>query len=51
MINLPSGSYNNVTSAIADSQGFANFAMPREFNIESSTGFLISCLVVRQGAT
>ncbi len=51
MVNLPSGSYNTAIRAKRDANGYANFTMPREFNKESSTGFLIAHLIVQQGAT
>lgn len=41
MCNLPTGSYNNQSNAEADLDGNDVLTMPREFNLESSTGFLI----------
>jgi hypothetical protein len=41
MINLPSGSYNSSTGAIADTGGYDNYSIPKQFNRESSTGMLI----------
>jgi hypothetical protein len=50
MCNLPDGSYANQTSAENDMQGYDVFTMPREFNLESSTGFLIARLTMRNNA-
>ena len=43
-INVPKGSYNNATSAIADSQKFTDFSIPAEF---TGTAFLESQWTVR----
>jgi hypothetical protein len=51
MMNLPSGSYNVLADAQNDVDGYDNFAMPREFNLESSTGFLIARLTFRKIGT
>jgi len=51
MINLPACSYNNQASAEQDVSGCDDFTMPREFNLDSSTGFLISRITVRDQAT
>ena len=52
MCNLPSGSYTTEAGALADDNGYTNFAIPREFALESSTGFLIVKITVRvTGAT
>jgi uncharacterized protein YbdZ (MbtH family) len=50
MINLPSGFYNTQASAEQDISGFDNFDLPREFDLESSTGFLIARLTVQKQA-
>jgi len=42
MVNLPTGSYANQANAERDVDGFDVLTMPREFNLESSTGFLIA---------
>jgi len=49
-INLPSGFYNTQTQAEADTSGYDDFTIPREFNNDSSTGFLI-CRVTIQMKT
>jgi hypothetical protein len=43
-INLPSGSYNNLSTAVNDTSGYDNFQIPSAFGHESSTGFLVSRL-------
>jgi hypothetical protein len=50
MINLPSGFYNTQASAEQDISGFDNFDLPREFDLESSTAFLIARLTVQKQA-
>lgn len=50
MINLPSGFYNTQASAEQDISGFDNFDLPREFDLDSSTGFLICRLTVQKQA-
>lgn len=44
MINLPNGSYNKLSDAIADTSGFDVLTMPAAFNTKSSTGFLLARL-------
>ena len=51
MVTLPSGGYNTAANAQKDANDYANFSMPREFNRESSTGFLIAHIIVKQSAT
>jgi len=51
MVNLPSGSYNTQAGAESDTSGFDDFSMPREFNFESSTGFLLSRMTIQMGTT
>lgn len=51
MINLPSGFYNSQASAEADLSGYDNFDIPREFGIDSSTGFEICRLTVQKQST
>lgn len=48
--NLPGGSYNRLSDALADVSGFDNFSMPAAFNIDSSTGFLIVRVTLRHQA-
>jgi len=47
MVNLPTGSYNNLTSAQDDTDSTAVYTIPDAFEHESSTGFLIGRLVVQ----
>lgn len=47
VINLPAGSYNSADNAINDVDGFDDYSMPREFNKDSSTGFLIARITIR----
>ena len=51
MVNLPSGFYNTQAGAEADGSGYDDFTMPREFNIDSSTGFLIARITIKMAAT
>ncbi|MEE9598020.1 MAG: hypothetical protein V3V96_14700 [Acidiferrobacterales bacterium] len=44
MLNLPDGSYNKLSDAIADVGGYDVFSMPAAFNTKSSTGFLLARL-------
>jgi hypothetical protein len=44
MINLPSGSYNTLSAAQADTDGYDNFSIPPAFTTDSSTGFLVARL-------
>ena len=41
LVLLPSGSYNNLSDAVADVNGYTSYSLPREFTKDSSTGFLI----------
>lgn len=47
VVKLPSGSYNSSSTAINDTSNYTDYAMPREFNKESSTGFLIARITIR----
>ena len=47
MMNLPSGSYNSLSGALADSLGYDIYSIPREFKEESTTGFLICRITLR----
>jgi len=51
MLNLPNGSYTNKANAEGDVDGYDVLTMPREFNLESSTGFLIARITIRDTAT
>lgn len=50
MINLPSGFYNTQASAEQDISAFDNFDLPREFDLDSSTAFLIARLTIQKQA-
>jgi len=47
LINLPSGFYNKQGDAQTDVSGFDDFTIPREFNVDSSTGFLIARITIQ----
>ena len=51
MGNLPSGFYNKQVDAENDVLGYNDFTLPREFNIDSSTGFLIVLITVKKAGT
>ncbi len=51
MINLPACSYTNQASAEQDISGCDDFTIPREFDLDSGTGFLIARLTIRDQAT
>lgn len=51
MVNLPGGFYNGQSSAEQDINGYDNFSMPRQFDLDSSTGYLITRLTIKMGAT
>lgn len=51
VINLPSGSYTTEAKATEDANNYTDFAIPRQYSIESSTGFLICEIVVKQSTT
>ena len=42
MVNLPSGSYTVEANAIEDADSFDNSDIPREYTLDSGTGFLIA---------
>ena len=50
MINLPSCYYTQQADAESDVDGCDDLTMPREFTVESSTGFLIARLTIKYGA-
>ena len=47
MCNLPTGSYTNQANVEGDVDGFDVLTMPREFTLESGTGFLVARVTVR----
>jgi len=51
MCNLPAGAYTNEANAVNDASGYDNFSIPREFGIDSSTGFLICRITVKKNAS
>lgn len=51
MANLPSCTYANLANAQGDVDGCDNFTMPRQFKLDSSTGFLIARITARKTAT
>ncbi len=51
MINVPSGFYNTQSGAEADLNGFSDFDIPREFTLDSTTGFLIAAITVKKQAS
>ncbi len=51
IINLPSGSYATQAFATQDANNYTDFLIPREFSIDSATGFLIAAIVVKVAAT
>lgn len=51
LINLPAGFYNTQSDAESDVSGYDDFTIPREFNIDSSVGFLIVRITVKKATT
>lgn len=51
MLNLPSGEYNTQSGAEIDVDGKANFTIPIEFRLQSTTGFLVAAFVCKHTAT
>lgn len=51
MLNLPSDGYVTAANAARDVDNFADFSIPAEFNLESSTGFLIAAFDCKHTAT
>ena len=45
---LPNGSYNNLNDAKIDSSGYTSLDLPRQFTIDSGTGFLIARLTFQK---
>ena len=48
IINLPVGFYTSQADAENDVDGLDDFSIPREFNIDSSTGFLIARVTIQK---
>jgi len=48
MVNVPSGTYQSEAAAVADALGYDDFTIPREFDLDSSTGFLICRITVQK---
>ncbi|KKN81112.1 hypothetical protein LCGC14_0323310 [marine sediment metagenome] len=51
LLKLPGGLYNTAADAATDVEGYADFSIPDEFLIQSSTGFLIASFVCKHTAT
>jgi hypothetical protein len=51
MCNLPSGNYTLEGSALIDSSKYSDYSFPREFDIDSSTAFLICRSTFKMGTT
>ena len=51
MCNLPGGFYNTQSAAENDVNSYDDLSIPREFGVDSSTGFLISRITIRMGTT
>lgn len=51
LCNLPGGFYNTQSDCENDVSGYDVLSMPREFSIESSTGFLICRITIQMAAT
>ena len=51
MVNLPGGFYTLQSDAEVDSNGHDVYDIPREFNIESGTAFLIARVTFQMGST
>ncbi len=51
VINLPSASYTTEAKATEDKNNYTDYGIPRQYSIESSTGFLICEIVVKQQTT
>jgi hypothetical protein len=49
MVNLSNGFYQNVSLALIDAEQLNVYDIPRQFNIESSTGFLIGWATFQMG--
>lgn len=51
MLNLPNGIYNTQAAAELDLDNTADYGIPREFLIDSSTGILVTAIVVQVGTS
>jgi hypothetical protein len=51
MMNMPSGSYVGLDSAINDVDGFDSYDIPRQYKEDSATGFLLCRITFRQTTT
>jgi len=51
MMNMPTGSYNGLSNAINDVDGYDVYDIPREFKEDSATGFLVCRITFRQTAS
>lgn len=51
MLDTPSGQYNTASDADIDVEGYADFSIPVEFSLESTTGFLVASFVCKHTAT
>lgn len=51
VINLPGGFYNTDLAAKGDAQGYRDMNIPREFSVDTSTGFLIALIRIQMGTT
>jgi len=51
VINLPGGFYSSASGAQADSNQYDDYDIPREFSIDSSTGFLICRIRIKMATT
>jgi len=49
MLLLPSGTYPTLAAAQNDTNGYATYTMPREFTLDSSTGFLVAEFILKSG--
>lgn len=51
LLNLPSGVYGSLAGAQGDSNHYADYSIPVEYNLESSTGFLVAEFIIKKGAS
>lgn len=51
MLNLPSEHYNTAADAKRDVEGYADFSIPREYNLDTNTGFLIAAFICQHTAS
>ena len=49
-INLPSGTYNTLSDAQQDLQGYTDYSRPSGFGIESTLGFLVARFILKNSA-